>query len=217
MAHAFCPPAQLDAFKGDHELMVDRLVVASKKKHVDDSLLQERALVPFFESADPSYSSFEPLERRIRSTHQHGLKRGAGERSGASLASGGSTPKKDNLAAQPAKHRRGGKQAPSDSEASSVTVARTGSSSSEATSPSRGQRKHGRVPEAHPASAPGSQGRRSPSPPHKRSEQLSAVIDAGKYAGPAFCNSPTPDCLPIPSTNFLMTEAAASLCSQLTL
>ncbi|GAB4814146.1 hypothetical protein N2152v2_001192 [Parachlorella kessleri] len=234
MACSFCPGPQ-QQFKGDHELLVDRLVVASQKKQVDDSLLQERVLVPFFEPSDLSKTTFEPLERRSRRSpppaqQHHGLKRNAGERSGGSLSS---SPKKENHLAK--QRRSGAKAVPaaigrraayhSDSELSSTTnLMRTFSTVSDgqtkpANSPARGQRKHARQhAESVPTAAAAVLPRRSPSPPHKREHLPSSPMGQyGKFAGPSFCNSPTPDSLPIPTTTLLMQQAADSIRSRLTL
>lgn len=237
MACTFCPGPQ--QFKGDHELLVDRLVVASQKKQVDDSLLQERVLVPFFEPSDMSHTTFEPLERRSRKSpppaaQQHlGLKRNAGERSGASLSS---SPKKENHLAK--QRRSGAKPVPaaagrraayhSDSELSSTTnLMRTFSTVSDGqtkpvNSPARGQRKHARQhADSLPAASAAGLPRRSASPPHKREHLPNSPMGqyglAGKFAGPSFCNSPTPDSLPIPTTTLLMQQAVDSIRSRLTL
>ena len=92
------------------------------------------------------------------------------------------------------------------------------------------------------ATKPAGAGQRQ-SPPRKRPEpaidmrQLAATAAAGaallrtpggakpapraalptKFAGPAFTNSPTPDCLPIPTSSLLLAEAAEGLRSRLTL
>lgn len=223
---SFCPATQFDAFKGDHDQFIDRLVVSSQKKLVDDSLLQERALVPFFEPSDSVNTSFEPLERRAQKAPfpqpHHGLKRNAGERSSASLSS---SPKKE-ITLSAAKQRRGTKSptAPmrgssSDSESSATALRPSASGTFEVPSPARGNnRKHNRQTDAQP--------RRSPSPPHKREhlpsvDALAATLTPvskygpGKFAGPAFCNSPTPDSLPIPT--LLMQQAADSLRARLSL
>lgn len=210
-----------DAFKGDHELFLDRLVVSSQKKHVEDKQLLERQLVPFFESSNSSKASYEPLERVARKSlpaHGHGLKRNAGERSGNNLAS---TPSKKDPQTRQGKHRRGAKsqgvkpqgpQANSDSEVSTSTFVRIGSSDS-ASSPLRPQQKH------TPTATLGDMGMASspPSPLNSEEHCSSLNADYNKFAGPAFCNSPTPDCLPIPTTSLLMQEAADSLQSQLML
>ncbi len=146
------------------------------------------------ETADLVMPPFQPLLTFVlltfcRRAHtsapqqmQHGLKRNAGERSGANLA--GSPPKKENQL-HLAKQRRGNKASSqgaasgrrpayhSDSEVSSASSARAAAEPAKsAPSPAHGQRKHTRTADSPAVSG---QGRRSPSPPHKREHHLADV------------------------------------------
>lgn len=245
------------SWKGDDDMLVDRLIAASRMKQVSTESLVERTLVPYFDSSDVSAGCFQSLGRAAPATKPLavpcGLKRHANERSNASLA--GSPPRKEGKVVQAKHARRAGKAAalPSGSGASASTTSggRRGSNSgsdTEMTSPlastrkprSSGGKKHALAAAGafKPALSDGSSSQRKRGEPAAIDmRQLAAASAAAssvlrtpgskgsaprapfpmKFAGPAFTNSPTPDCLPIPTSSLLLAEAAESLRSRLTL
>lgn len=272
----------MKAFVGDQEILLDKLIAASQRREVPVSSLQERTLVPFFDCADPSASTFQSLQPGRRSApskpvvvpSHHGLKRGAHERSNAHLV--GSPPKKENEVVQAQHQRRGGKHAAAapgashSSPTSSGGASRAGSvSDGEATSARKprsggggkpplaasprpaavpvpaGAQAHGKKHQRERTAAPVASSvivAQRQSPPRRRPEpasvmhQLVAASSAAagaplrtpgskggkpsvptKFAGPAFTNSPTPDCLPLPTSSLLLAEAADGLRARLTL
>lgn len=196
--------------------------------------MQERTLVPFFDSEEASDTTFQPLQPSRRSPTKpaavlpgkggHGLKRHAHERSSPQLA--GSPPNKEAELVK-ARHQRRGKQAASagsgsDTDASTARKPR-------ASGPANG-RKH-QLDGAPRSAAPGGGSAQRQSPQRKSPDhnadldmvQLAAASAAAatslrtpgkapslasllpsKFAGPAFTNSPTPDCLPIPTSSLLL-------------
>lgn len=217
--------------------------------------LQERALVPFFDSSEEagatSFKALQPLRRGSATKPvavPGGLKRHAHDRSSSHLA--GSPSRKEGEVLQ-AKHARRGSKASSSS--SSGGRGSVDGSDVEMSSPPAQQRKprsgnkHQRDSSTAKLMAPASaapSGQRQ-SPPRKRPEPAltmralaAASASAGaalrspggvpkapvprspaanKFAGPAFTNSPTPDCLPIPTSSLLLAEAADGLRARLTL
>lgn len=230
---------KVQSFKGDHDMLVDRLIAASQRKEVAMDSLQERQLVPFFDSSEASATSFQALQPGRRASKPvavpaHGLKRV--ERSSGHLA--GSPPKKEAEVLQARHQRRAPRPATSGSSASSGAASDT-----EMSSPAPQQRKprgQGKKSKAAPAA-----GAQRASPTRRRADPVAdlaalsaASVAAGaalrspagrapsgakaapapyKFAGPAFTNSPTPDCLPIPTSSLLLQEAADGLRSRLTL
>jgi hypothetical protein len=238
---------QVHTFKGDQPHLLDKLIAASLRKEVQPETLKERTLVPFFDSEEASDTTFQPLQPSRRSPTKpaavlpgkggHGLKRHAHERSSPQLA--GSPPNKEAELVK-ARHQRRGKQAASagsgsDTDASTARKPR-------ASGPANG-RKH-QLDGAPRSAAPGGGSAQRQSPQRKSPDhnadldmvQLAAASAAAatslrtpgkapslasllpsKFAGPAFTNSPTPDCLPIPTSSLLLQEAADGLRSRLTL
>ena len=181
--------------------------------------------MPFFDSSEASATSFQALQPGRRASKPvavpaHGLKRV--ERSSGHLA--GSPPKKEAEVLQARHQRRAPRPATSGSSASS------GASDTEMSSPAPQQRKprgQGKKGKAAPAA-----GAQRASPTRRRADPVAdlaalsaASVAAGaalrspagrapsgakaapapsKFAGPAFTNSPTPDCLPIPTSSLLL-------------
>lgn len=126
---------KVTSFKGDDAKLLDKLILASQIPTATPASLQERTLVPYFDSSDSADSSFAMLQRQPGGrhgakplavpAHGAGLKRHAHERSSAHLS--GSPPKKENEVVQ-AKHQRqrAAKQAAS---ASTTTAGGKGSGS----------------------------------------------------------------------------------------
>ncbi|KAL4440315.1 hypothetical protein ABPG75_003316 [Micractinium tetrahymenae] len=241
------------SFKGDNDMLVDRLIAASARKEVATESLVERALVPFFDSSDASAASFQALQPGRRGAASKpvpvpgGLKRHAHDRSSLHLA--GSPPRKEGEVLQAKHARRGSKPSSSASSGgrsggdSDVEMA---SPPAQQRKPRSGGKKHQRDGGAAKPAAPapaGPSGQRQ-SPLRKRPEPAldmralaaaSAAAGAAlrtpggapkaasrwpapaKFAGPAFTNSPTPDCLPIPTSSLLLAEAADGLRARLTL
>lgn len=191
------------SFKGDQDIHVDRLIVSSKMKEVQASELQERELVPYFGADESGVAASAPLQKRPNKKQQaapangahHGLKRNVGERSAPSLAAAGS-PKKEN--GQPAKHQRQGGSKQQQQPAAAAAAPAPGAQQQQGKK--KGAQRKGNGAQGTPARA-------APLPPPV----------ASKFAGPAFTNSPTPECLPIPTSRFLMQDAADHLRSRLTL
>lgn len=189
---------------------------------------QERQLVPFFDSSEASATSFQALQPGGRRASKpvpvpaQGLKRA--ERSAGHLA--GSPPKKEAEVLQARHQRRAPRPASSGGSAASGAASDTEMSSPppQQRKP-RGQGKKGKG--ASPA-------RRAPNPAADLAALSAASAAAGaalrspagraplgakvahapsKFAGPAFTNSPTPDCLPIPTSSLLLqVRAAGWLC-----
>lgn len=210
------------SFKGDQDSHLDGIIVASQKKHIDDSALKDRTLVPFFDSPVEA-SVLQPLQGR--SAHKK--------------------PYHDNAPVQ--KQRKGtGKPATGTMqvvEDASNGIGKQGKNKAKKSSSPRqmspeaspnASRKHHRDPSyrslpglatnAHIAQSVS--GRQSP--PRKRQEHthdsatsmgpMPPAPAALKFAGPAFTNSPKPDALPIPTTSLLrMHEAADRLAAGLML
>lgn len=266
---------KVQSFKGDGDLLLDKLIAASQRKEAPMESLKERTLVPFFDSSEASAATFQSLQpgRHPAASRPvavpaspagspHGLKRHAHERSSAHLA--GSPPKKESEVVKAKHQRRGGKQAASatgTSPASSGGKPSGGSHSDSETTSARKPRGGAVATKPAPTASPavllalgkkhqraatgsGPQAQRQ-SPPSKRAEpmmdmaQLAAASAAAgamlrtpgnkgakpvaaapattKFAGPAFTISPTPDCLPLPTSLLMMGEAADGLAARLTL
>ncbi|PRW39162.1 hypothetical protein C2E21_6994 [Chlorella sorokiniana] len=227
--HFVARSMKVQSFKGDHDMLVDRLIAASQRKEVAMDSLQERHLVPFFDSSEASATSYQALQPGRRASKPvpvpaHGLKRA--ERSSGHLA--GSPPKKEAEVLQARHQRRPARPASSGSSAASGAASDT-----EMSSPPPQQRKprQGKKGKAAPASATAGAQRASPArrradpvadlaalrSPAGRASGAKAAPAPSKFAGPAFTNSPTPDCLPIPTSSLLLQEAADGLRSRLTL
>ena len=189
--------------------------------------------MPFFDSSEASATSFQALQPGRRASKPvavpaHGLKRV--ERSSGHLA--GSPPKKEAEVLQARHQRRAPRPATSGSSASSGAASDT-----EMSSPVPQQRKprgQGKKGKAAPAA-----GAQRASPTRRRADPVAdlaalsaASVAAGaalrspagrapsgakaapvpyKFAGPAFTNSPTPDCLPIPTSSLLLQVRAAGV------
>ncbi len=198
-------------------------------------LPQERQLVPFFDSSEASATSFtalQPSGRRAASkpvpVPAHGLKRV--ERSSGHLA--GSPPKKEAELVQARHQRRAPRPASSGGSAASGSASDTEMSSpapSQQRKP-RSQGKKGKGAPAAPVAPRASPARRRAEPVADLAALAAASAAAGaalrspagrapagakagpapyKFAGPAFTNSPTPDCLPIPTSSLLLQVCAA--------
>lgn len=123
---------KVTSFKGDDATLLDRLILASQIPTATPSSLQERILVPYFDSSDSAACSFAIMQQQAGSRHGAkpltvpGLKRHAHERSTANLS--GSPPKKENEVVQ-AKHlrQRGAAAAKQAASASTTTTVVTGS------------------------------------------------------------------------------------------
>lgn len=145
--------------------------------------------------------SSQPPRRRANKKAQqaaapHGLKRNVGERSAPNLAAAtaaAGSPKKEN-STQPSKHQR-----QNSNKAAAAAAA--------AAAPRPGPQ----------ASGKGGKGKAKPAQPQATPPRAPPAKLASKFAGPAFTNSPTPECLPIPTSRFLMQDAADNLRSRLTL
>lgn len=225
------------SFKGDQASHLDQLIASSQIKPGDVQPDQERALVPFFDSSESTNTDFEPLQGRRAAPPpaHHGLKRGAGERSAADLPSTAAAKKKENkqqaqqrAAAAAIVPRAPAPEAPPHQPraagAKAVRFAEPAAPRQAAQQPpaartSKHQRKDSGknllalLTGGQGANAPTGQqqpGHVTPPPQRKRPEMQ-------RFAGPAFSNSPVPESLPFPTPGLLMSEAAESLRSRLTL
>ena len=217
------------SFKGDQESHLNDLILASQKKQVDDVVLKERALVPFFD-APVDAGTLQPLQGKAAHKklpqQQQVMTNNKPRKANAKPASG--SPKAvavEDAFPAAAKQPKKGKKA-------AATKQQT---TSEGQHQHQG-RKHNRdpsyrhLPSLASAASLGpsvsSSGRQSP--PRKRQEQhfYDSVSSAEqfanqhqphqhrqsmvpKFAGPAFTNSPMPDTLPIPTTSLLLMHEAA--------
>eukprot|EP00887_Chlorella_sp_A99_P002418 scaffold10.g2418.t1 len=213
------------SFKGDTDLLVDSLIAASRKREVSDADLKERALVPFqFDSDVPppaAAKALEALRRRGAAAVPAGagVKRGA-ERSASHLAA--SPPRKESERQQGRHAPR--KPASSASSAGSAPSSGAGKHAGNRKHHRDPSVKSLPALAATAGAGDGTPGRQSP--PRKRAEATpsaaphaaaprrfasssggkAATVAAptapasapGKFAGPAFFNSPTPDQLPLP-------------------
>lgn len=187
------------SFKGDNDMLVDRLIAASARKEVATDSLVERALVPFFDSSDAGgAATFQALQpgRRGAATKPvavpGGLKRHAHDRSSSHLA--GSPPRKEGEVMQAKHARRGSKPSSSASSGGRASVdgsdVEMSSPPAQQRKPRSGGKKHqrdsGAAKPAPPASAAPPAQRQSP--PRKRPEpvlSMRALAAASASAGAA--------------------------------
>jgi Proline-rich nuclear receptor coactivator motif len=220
------------SFKGDQDSHLNDLIVASQTKQIDNVVLKERRLVPFYDS-HVAPAALQPLQgskkKGISNQHQqhqhdnHHTNTGNKQRrtnsskaaavDDAGMASAIPKP-------PPRKNNKNSKTATAAKQANDANTQHQ-------------SRKHHRDPSSKhlpglalpgggtiPASAssapvPATSGRQSP--PRKRQEQnffATASSMPAKFAGPAFTNSPMPDDLPIPTTSLLLMHEAADRMAQ---
>ena len=213
------------SFKGDQDSHLNDLIVASQTKQVDNVLLKERHLVPFFDTqVEPA--ALQPLQKKKgisnqHQQHQHDTTASNKKQRKPNTKSAGHVAIEDSslAAALPPKPRKGGKNN------KTVTAVKQVNDTAQHHNQSR---KHHREPSSKnlsglalpgggtiPAPVPATSGRQSP--PRKRQEQNfydSTASMPAKFAGPAFTNSPMPDDLPIPTTSLLLMHEAADRMAQ---
>lgn len=216
------------SFKGDQDSHLNDLVVASQTKQIDDVVLKERHLVPFFDThVEPA--ALQPLQGSKKKgsnqhqQHQHDTqytsnKQHQQRRPNVKTAANVDDAGMASAIPKPPP-RKGGKN--------NKTAAKQANDTAQHES-----RKHhrdpsskhlpglalpggGAIPASSSPSAPATSGRQSP--PRKRQEQNfydTASSLPAKFAGPAFTNSPMPDDLPIPTTSLLLMHEAADRMAQ---
>lgn len=179
--------------------------------------------MPYFDSSEASTDSFQalqmgrhgvptkPLPVPVAKAGRHGPGLKRAERSSGALAS--SPPKKENEVLQARHH----KPAPATSGGSSASGSASDTEMTSAPQLPRKQRaagnKKGKSPQRKQragdsdmaalaaASAAAGAALRTPGGRRPAAPRAPAL---SKFAGPAFTNSPTPDCLPIPTSSLLL-------------
>jgi hypothetical protein len=212
------------SFKGDQDSHLNDLIVASQTKQIDNVVLKERHLVPFFDThVEPA--ALQPLQGSKKKgsnqhqQHQHGNTQYSTQCNTNANNKQQRKPKTvvddaGMASAIPKPPRKGGKKAAAKQ---ATDDAAQHQSRKHHRDPSSKHLPGLALPGGGTIPAPPSTSERRQSPPRKRQEQNfydTASSMPAKFAGPAFTNSPMPDDLPLPTTSLLLMNEAADRMAQ---